>query len=227
MQPASTYIPDTSSEYMNISQISHEIRNPLTLINCTIQLLDVRYPQLHGDDLWQQLSEDVNYLRQLTVSLSDLNKSSQTNFSAVNIQQLLNGLASQYLILAQNQNKHLSVLISDELPIIICDEIKIRQALINLIKNAFEATSDGDTIEISTKSTAKRLLISVRDTGKGIPQDQISHIFKPFATDKKDGTGLGLAITQKIAAAHKGSIQVYSKEGIGSKFTLSLPINQI
>ncbi len=226
MEQISSYISDTSPEYMNIAQISHEIRNPLTLINCTLQLLDCRYPQLKSDDLWIQLTNDVDYLRQLTLSLSDLNRCSHVTFAPVNMNQMLSSIARQYLILAQNQGKHLSAVIPDELPVIACDELKIHQALINLIKNAFEATQPGDTVELCAKSTAKRLIISIKDTGIGISQENLPKIFQPFVTEKQGGTGLGLAITKKIIAAHKGSIQVYSREGIGTKFVLSLPITQ-
>lgn len=226
MEQISSYISDTSPEYMNIAQISHEIRNPLTLINCTLQLLDCRYPQLKSDDLWIQLTNDVDYLRQLTLSLSDLNRCSHVTFTPVNMNQMLSSIARQYLILAQNQGKHLSAVIPDELPVIACDELKIHQALINLIKNAFEATQPGDTVELCAKSTAKRLIISIKDTGIGISQENLPKIFQPFVTEKQGGTGLGLAITKKIIAAHKGSIQVYSREGIGTKFVLSLPITQ-
>lgn len=226
MEQISSYISDTAPEYMNIAQISHEIRNPLTLINCTLQLLDCRYPQLKSDDLWIQLTNDVDYLRQLTLSLSDLNRCSHVAFAPVNMNQMLSSIARQYLILAQNQGKHLSAVIPDELPVIACDELKIHQALINLIKNAFEATQSGDTVELCAKATAKRLIISIKDTGIGISQENLPKIFQPFVTEKQGGTGLGLAITKKIIAAHKGSIQVYSREGIGTKFILSLPITQ-
>lgn len=226
MEQISTYISDSSPDTMNIAQISHEIRNPLTLINCTLQLLDCRYPQLKSDDLWMQLGSDVEYLRQLTLSLSDLNRCSHVSFAPVNMNQMLAGLARQYLILAQNQGKHLSAIIPEDLPIITCDELKIHQAFINLLKNAFEATSSGDTVEICAKATSKRLIISIKDTGAGIPEENLPKIFQPFITKKQGGTGLGLAITKKIIAAHKGSIQVYSREGIGTKFILSLPIFQ-
>ena len=226
MEQISSYISDTSPEYMNIAQISHEIRNPLTLINCTIQLLDGRYPQLKRDDLWIQLTKDVEYLRQLTLSLSDFNRCSHVSFSPVNMGQMLDSIARQYLLLAQIQGKHLSVIIPGELPVISCDEIKIHQALINLIKNAFEATQTGDIIEICAKTIGKRLTISIKDTGSGIPKDYLEKIFDPFVTEKEGGTGLGLAITKKIIASHKGIIRVYSREGIGTKFILSLPISQ-
>ena len=226
MEQTSSYIPETSAEYMNIAQISHEIRNPLTLINCTLQLLDCRYPQLKDDDLWLQLADDVEYLRQLTLSLSDLNRCGHVRFSPVNMNQMLAGIARQYLVLAQNQGKHLSAVIPEGLPVISCDEVKIHQALINLIKNAFEATAQGDTIEIRARVARKRLIISIMDTGTGISPENLEQIFQPFVTKKQGGTGLGLVITKKIIAAHKGSIRVYSREGIGTKFIVSLPIAQ-
>lgn len=226
MEQVSSYISDTEGEPVNIAQISHEIRNPLTLINCTLQLLDCRYPQLKEDDLWIQLISDVDYLRQLTLSLSDLNRCGHVNFEPVNMNQMIRSIAHQYLILAQKEEKHLSVILQNELPVIACDELKIHQALVNLIKNAFEATRPWDTIEICAKSTSKRLIISIKDTGKGISEEDLPEIFHPFVTKKKEGTGLGLAITKKIIDAHKGTIRVYSREGTGTKFIVSLPITQ-
>lgn len=226
MERSSVYISEPAPEFLNIAQISHEIRNPLTLINCTLQLLDYRYPQLKTDDLWNQLSEDVEYLKQLTLSLSDYNHCSRLTYTMVNLNSVLNNIIGTYLPLAQSQNKHLLLSIASELPVIACDEIKIRQVLINLLKNAFEATSEGESIEVTADCNTKRVIISVKDTGKGISEDQLSKIFQPFVTEKEGGTGLGLAITQKIIAAHKGSVRVYSRERIGTKFIISLPLNQ-
>ena len=226
MEQTRAYISEPTSELLNIAQISHEIRNPLTLINCTLQLLDYRYPQLKTDDLWKQLAEDVEYLKQLTLSLSDYNHCGKLSFAPVDLNNVLETLINNYLPLAQSQKKSLTLDIPQPLPIITCDEIKVRQALINLIKNAFEATSEKDSVEVTAHFNEKRVIIAIKDTGKGISEDKRSKIFQPFVTEKESGTGLGLAITQKIAEAHKGSIRVYSKEFIGTKFIISLPIFQ-
>lgn len=208
----------------SLAQISHEIRNPLTLITCTLQLLTKKYPELSQDELWTQLSGDIDYLKQLTTSFTSLAHGEDLSFRPSQLNYILENLMKNYLPMAQSENKNLLLHLDDSLPQTICDEVKIKQALINLLKNAFEATESGDTIEVSARSNLNRLTISIRDTGKGIPKDSLQNIFNPFYTNKKNGNGLGLPITKKIIAAHKGTIRVYSKIGVGTKFMIILPV---
>ena len=104
------------------------------------------------------------------------------------------------------------------------DSVKIREVFINLIKNALEATGDGDQIWIEVKSRWNRLVVTVSDSGSGMDACRLSTIFEPFITYKPDGTGLGLTIVKNIINAHGGAVQVYSKPGIGTKFIVILPL---
>ncbi len=226
MEHYQTYISDSSKEALGIAQISHEIRNPLTLINCTLRLLDGRYPQLKEDDLWQQLQCDVDYLKKLTLMLSDLKRCDNIYVNQVDMLKLLYEITQSFQPLAKQQQKTLTFTAESAFVPILCDEIKIRQAITNLIKNALEATDTGGIIELNAKCTSTRLQISVRDNGKGIDEDRAAHIFNPFVSDKEGGIGLGLSITKKIIALHKGTINVYSKKNLGTKFVISLPLIQ-
>lgn len=226
MELYQTYISDAAKESIGIAQLSHEIRNPLTLINCTLGLLSGRYPQLKDDELWQQLQDDVNYLKRLTLMLSDLKGCDKIYVNQANMHQLLCEINQSFQPIFYQQNKTLSLLIDHTLPPVMCDDIKIRQALTNLLKNALEATNEGDSVEIHAKCTSTRLRISIRDNGIGMNEETAAQIFKPFVTNKEGGTGLGLAVTKKIIDMHKGNIRVYSKEHIGTKFVISLPLIQ-
>ena len=226
MELYQTYISDTTKESLGLAQLSHEIRNPLTLINCTLGLLGGRYPQLKNDELWQQLQDDVDYLKKLTFMLSDLKSCDKIYVNQINMHKLLCDINQSFQPLFCQENKTLSLLIDHTLPLVMCDEIKIRQALTNLLKNALEATTEGDSVEIHVKCTSTRLRISIRDNGKGMNEETAAHIFKPFVTNKEGGTGLGLAVTKKIIDMHNGTIRVYSKEHLGTKFVISLPLIQ-
>jgi signal transduction histidine kinase len=107
------------------------------------------------------------------------------------------------------------------------DEEKMRRVADNLLKNAMEACASGDTITLSTGKVDGRVFFSVEDTGSGIPEEVVDKIFEPFASyGEGHGTGLGLAVSKKIVEQHGGEIEVSSKPGKGSKFTVWLPVLQ-
>jgi two-component system, sporulation sensor kinase E len=104
------------------------------------------------------------------------------------------------------------------------DPAQIKQALVNLVKNAMQAMTRGGMLRLETGETPDCIWISVSDTGRGISQDQINHIFEPFYTTKKKGTGLGLMIVQRIVRDHGGRIEVESRVGQGTSFRIWLPL---
>lgn len=106
------------------------------------------------------------------------------------------------------------------------DAGQIQQVLVNLVKNAMQAMTKGGWLTLETGQTAECVWVSVADTGGGIPQDQINHIFEPFYTTKKKGTGLGLMIVQRIVRAHGGRIDLESRVGEGTVFRIWLPLHE-
>lgn len=210
----------------SLSRISHEIRNPLTLIYSTAQLLATKYPALAEDNLWHQLISDINYLNELTASISIYNKSQQLSPKMTDIAQLLTEVTENYRPLAEKSKKKLVLSIRNTLRPILCDPVKLKQCLVNLIKNSLEATCAGDTIHVTAFSNTMYIQLVISDNGHGIDKNKQSHIFEPFATYKKDGTGLGLPITKQIIEAHNGSIRVFSRLDEGTSFIIALPLNQ-
>jgi two-component system sensor histidine kinase HydH len=99
----------------------------------------------------------------------------------------------------------------------------LRRALLNLVQNAAEAMPQGGTVTLAGESTTEQVQIQVRDTGNGIPSEQLTQIFEPLHTTKPGGTGLGLHIVQEVLAAHGGQVTVQSVMGQGTTFTLTLP----
>ena len=209
---------------ISLSIISHELKNPLTLIQGTLQLIGHHYPEVEQDPLWTQVLLDINYMSKLLSELSSLNSSMTLNYSQVNIRQILTNVVKSFSPSALVQGKKIDVNFETALEWVYGDNLKIQEMLINLIQNAMDATKSGDLIEITVQSKWERLVLIIRDTGCGMDKERLSTIFDPFVTYKVNGTGLGLAIVKNIVDAHHGVIQVHSKPLTGTKFILILPV---
>lgn len=115
-----------------------------------------------------------------------------------------------------------------DVPPVSCSPSQINQVLLNLINNGAQAIEDKGTLTITTSADTQFVHISVQDDGKGIAGDVLPRIFDPFFTTKKvgEGTGLGLSIVYKIVQQHGGRIKVSSKPGVGTRFIISLPLQE-
>jgi signal transduction histidine kinase len=112
----------------------------------------------------------------------------------------------------------------DGIPLMLLDVHKMREVLINLLKNGSEAMPGGGEITTRIARQGEEVLITISDTGVGIPEDRIESIFQPFTSTKEGGTGLGLPVAQEIIAEHGGAISCASKVGEGSTFEIRLPL---
>lgn len=219
-------------EYKNMtSMFIHELRNPLSLMKGTLQYIEMKHPEAKNFKYWGQLFELIGEMEQMMSDASMLNSCAVLNMENVNLADIIHGVVNNYKPQAENQQKHLSIKISPECESAIrsyyCDPVKMKQVMSNLIKNALEATTSGDFIEVVanidyTKSQPM-LSIQVNDNGRQIPADQIEDIFKPFVSYKKGGNGIGLALAKRIVENHMGSISVSSTESLTS-FNIFLPL---
>ena len=116
--------------------------------------------------------------------------------------------------------------LDEKLPPLEFDERIMKQAMLNLVQNAVGAMKGGGTLTIKTERQDNEAVISVTDTGSGIPEENLAKIFEPYFTTKECGSGLGLTLVFKIIREHRGEIGVASREGEGSRFTIVLPITQ-
>ena len=131
------------------------------------------------------------------------------------------------LFLMSKQFQKQQVCIHEEIPEELLhsrmDSDRLKQAILNLLTNALGAMPDGGELWIAAQRTVDGLLLTIRDTGHGIPADRLALIFEPFYTTKGEGTGLGLSITHAIITSHGGRIEVQSREGEGTEFSIYLP----
>ena len=109
------------------------------------------------------------------------------------------------------------------LPPVAIDKDQMEQVFFNIVKNALEAMHDGDSLSIEIASDDRDVSITFRDTGEGMDDEQLAHLFEPYRTTKEKGTGLGLMVTARIVRDHGGTIAAESKPGEGTAFTVRLP----
>ncbi len=203
--------------------IAHEVRNPLTGISLLLDDLHDR-PAFSADDkemLSKALSE-IERVERLISSLLSYSSPVRADFRAGDLGRVLKDIILLMRRPAEMQGVELEV-VSGELPVFRFDPEKIKQALINIIKNALEALESGGALTITTRHQDESVIITVHDNGPGINEEDLPLIFEPFFTRKGAGTGLGLSITQRIIEEHHGSITVESDCKAGTTFRILLP----
>ena len=218
-------LEEAEQEYQfRISQISHEIRNPVTLVNSYLQLLAKAHPEVTGFEYWEHVTSNMDFLIALLNEISSLNRSTTVKKESTNIYWFLQSFVEDISVELEKQNIEILLKKESALPRLPIDPIKFKEVLYNLVRNSAEAIGKDGTITIRVYFEDLSIVIIVEDNGPGIPSERIPTLFDPFVTYKKEGTGLGLAITKNVIDAHDGTIQVRSHLGNGTSFTLKLPL---
>lgn len=206
-----------------ISQISHEIRNPVTLINSSLKLIEKQHPEVKSFAYWKDTMQDMEYLLCLLDEVSSFNNSMLLKQESLNTSQWLTDFASSLFCMIPHSVRF-SFHIPPLLPPLTADPVKLRRALSNLLRNGFEALEKEGEVSLSASVDGQSLSLCVSDTGCGIPEEYMDTLYQPFVTHKAGGTGLGLPITKRIVEAHGGSLSLKTSPGAGTSFTIRLPL---
>ena len=229
-------IDDSRQEF--VSNVSHELKTPLTSMKVLADSLlsqgDVPvelYKEFMGD-IAEEIERENKIINDL-LSLVKMDKAAgDLNVSIVNINELLEMLMKRLRPIAEKQNIEL-VLESFRPVSAEVDEVKLSLALNNLVENAIKYNKPEGWVHVSLNADHKYFFVRVEDSGVGIPEESLEHIYERFyRVDKshsKDigGTGLGLAITRNAVLMHRGAIKAHSKEGEGTIFTVRIPLMYI
>lgn len=207
-----------------LSKISHEIRNPVTLIDSFLQLLKKEHPEVKTWPYFKKIDENLEALEDLLGELSNYNNARKLNTEYINLYRYLQVVTENTASKLRFQPIEVELQKNSAIPAIPIDITKMRQIMSNLIRNAVEAMPDGGKLTLAIHSDGCDVFIKVSDTGCGIEEEKIPTLFEPFVTHKTAGTGLGLTIVRDIVNAHDGSISVSSIPGEGTTFTVSLPV---
>ena len=220
-----------------VSVASHELKTP---INVIIGYLDLLKEGLYGQltDQQQQIldtvSKQANTLTRLVKRLLDISRfeasGGKLEVRETDLQRFLSTLESSFSVLAMQRGISFGIDHQPGLPAhVFWDEDRINEVLGNLLSNAFKFTERGGKVGLTVAADEEKVVITVVDTGAGIPPDQLPHIFdKFFQADNQgaaaaSGTGLGLAIAKQIVEAHQGNIDCESTPGVGTTFTITMP----
>ncbi|WP_407270530.1 ATP-binding protein [Radiobacillus sp. PE A8.2] len=201
--------------------ICHEIRNPLTTIKGFFQLIKESNQK---DRYYEVIDNELDRIERITSELLLLSKPHAERRENQNLIDLVNDV--KMLLDTQAVIKSIEITTAFEAKemIIECEDTKMKQVLINIIKNAIEIMEHG-TISIYAKKTSDHAFLSVKDEGPGISENDLRKIGEPFFTTKKTGTGLGLAICFSIIKSHGGTVYIDSELGKGTTFTIKLPLS--
>ncbi|HEX9144864.1 MAG TPA: PAS domain S-box protein [Candidatus Binatia bacterium] len=209
------------------AKIGHEIANPLNGMYLTVQLLEQRLvKELAGSDGQiianiKKLRDEIARLNQLLQQFRALARRDQYDFRTLHLADLIDDVVAVQQPLCASLAIKIEHHLEPDLPTINGDRDKLKQAILNLLKNSMEAMPAGGRIKITGSASSDMVTIQIADSGAGIPPD--IDIFQPFATTKNQGTGLGLVIVRQIVTAHHGTISYLSEPGKGTVFVVSLP----
>ena len=209
------------------AKLAHEIASPLNGMYVTIQLLERQLAQKGGADdainlSLQKLAEGIKRLNHLLHDFSDLSKREKYSFAALNVADLAADVLEMEASAYGEGNVRVDQTFADDLPMVFGDSDRLKQALLNLCKNAFEAMPEGGLLTLRGYLANGEIVVEVTDTGVGVP-DGVD-VFEPFMTTKSKGTGLGLMIVRQIVAAHGGRVSYSSEPGKGTTFRVILPL---
>jgi signal transduction histidine kinase len=216
------------------AEVAHEIRNPLNVINMLVHSMD------RDMDPNDPKRRDVEIIRrklgqanQMITQLLDITKSRDPILEEVQI----NDLLEELLLLVKHRfglkNIRVSSRFSETLPALRSDRLRLEQAFLNLLFNATEAMPEGGQLAVTTQlvhgkdsKERPRIVVTIRDNGIGITQEQQRRLFEPFFTLRSMGVGLGLSVVSRVVKDHHGSIRVKSRPGKGSLFIMEFPLHE-
>jgi signal transduction histidine kinase len=210
------------------AQITHEIRNPLNSIGLNAELLTEEIaPGPQGREARQlvaAITREVDRLHGVTEEYLRFSRLPRATLAATDPNEILSGLLDFVGPELAAAGVEVRRELSPDLPSVRGDEGLLRSVFLNLLRNSREAMPRGGTVWVSTRRAGDGgVEIQVRDTGGGIPSDDLPRIFDPFYSTKERGTGLGLAFAQQVVKEHGGSIRCDSAPGQGTTFTVRLP----
>lgn len=210
-----------------VSTIAHEVRNPLTLVNSSLQIIQLQHPEVKEFSSWNRTMEDVAFMCQLLEELSTFNNGNTLRCQSFSLHKMLKNIALTFAMSLEGAAIEFSSSIDPAIENYSGDEHKLHEVILNLLKNAKEAVNENASRTKSLRLEALRkrhgIEIAVSDNGCGIAEEELDKIFQPFHTTKSEGTGLGLSISQRIIEAHKGSLSVTTELEKGTTFTVFLP----
>lgn len=212
------------------AMVGHDIRNPLQAIVGEIYLEKTDIAELPEGPIKKSLQDSIKaiednlfYINKIVSDLQDFAKPVQLEETEkIDISAIIGEVLSMIPI---PKNLEVSIYVENNFPLFHANHQIIKRTLMNLIQNAIQAMAKGGKLTIRAEVADQKAVLSVQDTGDGIPESVKANLFKPLFTTKAKGQGLGLAVVKRLVEAYGGSVGFESEQGNGAKFIIKLPLS--
>lgn len=211
------------------ANVAHEIRNPLVSIGGFARRLKRKLENMTDETTYIDIIiKEVEHLEEILKGILTFSREPILDSRENSINDLIDEIVTIFGPEFAEKNIVIKTNLDNNIPAFKFDEIRIKQAIINVITNSSEAIGKNGTIAVSTytKNESNQVCVRISDTGGGIPLNLLNNIFNPFFTTKNTGIGLGLAITKKIIESHNGTISIENNLGDGTVFDFALPLEE-
>lgn len=225
-----------NEQYAELAELAggfiHEIKNHLSTLGLNLQLLaeDFAEPENQRErralQRVQRLQAECQRLVDISNDFLRFARIKELDLEPTDLAKEIEEMVDFFGPTAQATHIDIKTYLGADVPLVPLDRELFKQALLNLFLNAEQAMPQGGEITVQTACASGQVILSVIDTGAGIPPEVLGKIFEPFFSTKKGGSGLGLATTKRIIERHGGTIEVQSAVGKGTKFTIRLPACQ-
>ncbi|MGP7815884.1 ATP-binding protein [Niallia sp. 01092] len=210
--------------------IAHEIRNPLTTVKGFIQLIKPHLEEIKKERYAEIALEEIDRANDIIFDFLNASKPKENNWNFLSINTLIRDICTLFESESIMKNITMKLELTDHAPFIYFNEKQLKQVLVNIIKNAFEAIEESANkhtgiILIRTSLNESNVFITIEDNGCGISDDGVKKLFNPFYTTKGEGTGIGLSVCKKIVEDYGGKLYAKSEGTIGTTFYVELPLS--
>jgi len=216
------------------SSIAHEIRNPLVSIKTFTQLVPRKFNSQEFLDKFQTIvPEELERMETILNQLLSFGRPSHPEFYPISVEEVIDSILVLMNTELSRSNIEVIKMYNKDIPKIMADGEQLKQVFMNVVLNAIQAMPEGGSLKIITciepesmdGATSDFVAIRFEDTGCGVSEENLKNLFNPFFTTKDQGSGLGLSISHRIIREHNGHINVESRVGKGTTFTVKLPLN--
>lgn len=205
--------------------MGEKIKIPIGLVKNLMELQNQKYPE--DKKYYDIMTQEIDRINGITNKLFYMGIDAQVQYKQCDLQEILSYVIQLIKKQASERNIHITMNAPKAVFEIECDEVRLKQVFVNVLKNAIEATDHEGNIIVSLKKIENnKIKINIIDEGYGMDRETQARIWEDFYTTKEDGTGLGLIVTHKIIQEHHGQIQIRSDKGVGTDVEIILPVTQ-
>jgi signal transduction histidine kinase len=208
-----------------VQTLAHEVRNPLNNINLSLEQLHHEIGQADDAEIYMEIIQrNSKRISDIITELLNSSRPAEMSFQSKPLQVILDESIAAALDRITLQKVKLQINYTPQPAFVKADSEKLKLAFLNVIINAVEAMpEDTGVLTITIESDKESQIVKIRDNGSGIAEENLSKLFEPYFTSKRNGLGLGLAATLNILQVHKGRIEVTSELNKGTQFTITFP----